>query len=47
MEETLEGSNHHELLKLVESVKVSTPLQELARGDEVAAARLQAGVQFF
>lgn len=37
----------HELLELVESVEVSTPLQELAGGDEVAAACLQAGVQFF
>lgn len=40
-------SNHHELLELIETVKVSTPLQELAGGDEVAAACFQAWVQFF
>ena len=31
-------SDHHELLDLVQSVEVSSPLQELAGGDEVAAA---------
>lgn len=34
----LKKTNHHELLELVESVEVSSPLQELARGNEVAAA---------
>lgn len=47
MEKALKDSNHHELLELVECVKVSTPLQELAGGDEVAATCLQARVQFF
>lgn len=40
-------SNHHELLKLVEGVVVSPSLQELAGGNEVAAARLQGGIKFF
>lgn len=40
-------SNHHELLELVESVVVSPPLEELAGGDEVAAACFQAGINFF
>lgn len=38
------NSNHHKLLKLVESVKESSALQDLAGGDEVAAKRLQAWV---
>lgn len=37
--------DHHELLQLVQRVVVSAALQELAGGDEVAAAGLQAGVQ--
>ena len=40
-------SDHHELLDLVQSVEVSSPLQELAGGDEVAAAWFQARVKFF
>lgn len=38
-------SDHHELLKLVEGAEVSPSLQELAGGNEVAAAGLQAGIQ--
>lgn len=37
-------THHHELLQLVQSVKVSSPLQEMAGGHEVAAAALQAWV---
>lgn len=40
-------SNHHELLKLVEGVVVSPSLEELAGGNEIAAARLQGGIKFF
>lgn len=40
-------SDHHELLKLVEGVVVSPSLEELAGGNEVAAARLQGGIKFF
>lgn len=39
-------ANHHELLELVQSVVVSSPLEELARSDEVSAAGLQGGVVF-
>lgn len=46
MFESIEA-NHHELLELVQRVVVSSPLEELARSDEVSAARLQAGVEFF
>lgn len=40
-------SNHHELLEVIEGMKVSSALQELAGSNEVTAARLQAWVQFF
>lgn len=40
-------NNHHELLKLIESVVVSPSLEELAGCDKVAAACFQVGIKFF
>lgn len=37
-------THHHELLQLVQCVKVSPALQEMAGGHEVAAAALQSRV---
>lgn len=39
------GTDHHELLQLVQTVVEAAALQELTRGDEVADAGIQAGVQ--
>ena len=46
-EENIKESHHHDLLQLEQSIEVSPPLQELAGGDEVAAACFQARVKFF
>lgn len=42
---TMQGSHHHKLLELVESVVVSPTLQQLAGGDKVTAAYFQTGIQ--